>query len=136
MIKKLPWAEILVTTLAVAAGAGIYMYAHRDEGSLEESKRRGADVVEALHAYRLEHDVYPDSLSQLVPQYTPAVEPPTWGLRRWTYRKYTAGSPREDGSPPVDDMLSQLFQLAVAADESGYPVLFYDVVAERWVLNN
>jgi hypothetical protein len=28
------------------------------------------------------------------------------------------------------------FQLSVAADESGYPVLYYDFAAQRWVLNN
>jgi hypothetical protein len=48
MIKKLPWAEIVITMLALAAGVGVYMYAHRDEGRLEASKERGAQVVAAL----------------------------------------------------------------------------------------
>ena len=138
MIKKLPWAEILVTTLAVAAGAGVYVYAHRDEASLEESKRRGTEVVEALYAYRLQHDVYPDSLPQLVPQYVSSVEQPSWGLRRWTYRAYDADGQGGDGAAgkPQTSRGESLFQLSVAASESGYPVLYYDIVAERWVLNN
>lgn len=133
MIKKLPWAEILVTVLALAAGIAVYVYAHRDEGRLKESKLRGTAVVEALHEYRAEHGAYPDSLARLVPEYVAAIEPPTWGLRRWTYRTWApVGDARDTAVAPG----RMLFQLSVAAGDSGYPVLYYDVVAERWVLNN
>lgn len=119
-------AEIVVLLLAVTAGIGVYAYAHRDEGRLEDSKQRGAAIVEALERHRAETGAYPEMLDDLVPRYIAAIEQPTWGLQRWRYRTY---SPDEAGG-------AQYFQLSVAAQESGYPVLFYDFTAGRWVLNN
>lgn len=124
MIRKLPWAEIMVAAVVVAAGAGVYLYAHRDEGRLEESKRAGTEVVAGLRAYHDEHETYPDRLDELVPRYLAAVPQPTWGLGRWSYERYS----------PADG--SVYFRIAVAENASGYPVLYYDVAAARWVLNN
>lgn len=161
-MRKLPWAEIIVIALVIAAGAGLYVYAHRDEGALAESKERGAALVAALQAYEREHGTYPRQLEDLVPEYVAAVEPPTWGLERWRYRMYTPDdvtgptvttgesvSPGEMGPPdpparsrPAPSGLSGetpsrvYFQLSVAADPSGYPVLYYDFATDRWVLNN
>jgi type II secretory pathway pseudopilin PulG len=133
MNKKLPWLEITVVALALAAGVAVFMYAHRDDGRLEESKVRGAAIVTALGAYRAERGTYPETLQELVPRYLAEVEPPTWGLERWTYRRFTPAdvSAADDAE---DDVV--LFQLSVAANESGYPVLFYDLAATRWVRNN
>lgn len=139
-MRKLPWAEIIVIALVVAAGAALYVYAHRDEGALAESKERGAALVAALQAYESEHGSYPAQLDALVPEYVAVVEPPTWGLQRWRYRTYTpedgTGSrgPRETPEETAPDRV--YFQLSVAADASGYPVLYYDFVTDRWVLNN
>lgn len=155
-MRNLPWAEILVIGLAVGLGAGVYLYAHRDEGSLEASKNRGAELVTALTAYMDEHGTYPEQLADLVPQYVAEVRPPVWGLERWRYRRYTpasvsapapasgdatggAGQDSADASRIQDDADANgelYFQLSVAADESGYPVLYYDFAARRWVLNN
>lgn len=136
MSRKLPVPEIVVTALAIAAGVGLYWYAHRDEGALEESKARGAAIVQALEAYHTDTGVYPEDLDRLVPRYLPEVEPPTWGLERWRYRRFT---PTEvmtstDTEPVRDETV--YFQLSVARHESGYPVLYYDYTARRWVLNN
>lgn len=136
--SKVPWPEIVVTTLVIAVGAGVYLYAHRHEASLDESRQRGADVVQALTAYHADRGTYPERLSMLIPAYASAVESPTWGMRQWSYRTYVAGpaavadSASDAGTPdaPV------YFQLSVAANESGYPVLYYDFQTRRWVLNN
>ena len=128
MIKKLPWPEILIGMLALAIAAGVYIYAHRDQGSLEESKRRGAVLVEAIEAHRAAAGSYPDSLEQLVPARLEVIEPPTWGLQRWRYRRLLPQTEQAAGR--------EFFQLSVAASESGYPVLYYDIAARRWVLNN
>jgi hypothetical protein len=133
MIKKLPWAEIVVSLVVVALGAGVYIYAHRDTGDIEESKRVGAVLVEALYRHRAERGTYPDSLEQLVPDYVESVAPPTWGLRRWRYRRYTSADVSATTAP---DSAREYFQLSVAAAASGYPVLYYDLEARRWVLNN
>jgi type II secretory pathway pseudopilin PulG len=133
MIKKLPWTEIVVTVLALAAGVAVYMYAHRDEGRLEQSKERGARIVQALSSYHAEQGTYPETLDELVPEHIGAVEPPSWGLERWTYRRYTPADVSASDGAPHDVVY---FQLSVAANESGYPVLFYDLAASRWVLNN
>jgi hypothetical protein len=131
MKRKLPVVEIVVITLALAAGGFVYWWAHRDEGRLEESKERGAVIVEGLQRYRAAHGTYPPELEELVPDYAPRVEPPTWGLERWRYRRFT---PEELAQGAGDDAI--YFQLSVAANASGYPVLFYDYVGRRWVLNN
>lgn len=136
--SRLPWPEIVVTALVIAVGAGVYLYAHRDEASLDESRRRGADVVQALAAYRADRGTYPEQLPMLIPEYASAVEPPTWGLRRWTYRTYV-GTPEAMADSASDAGTRDApvyFQLSVAANESGYPVLYYDFQTRRWVLNN
>jgi type II secretory pathway pseudopilin PulG len=131
MKRKLPVAEIVVISLALAAGAFVYWWAHRDQAQLEESKDRGAVIVEGLQRYRAAHGTYPEDLSELVPDYAPRVEAPTWGLERWRYRPLTA-----DDVAVAAGEDEVFFQLSVAANESGYPVLFYDYVGRRWVLNN
>lgn len=154
-MKNLPWAEILVIGLVIGLGAGVYLYAHRDEGNLEESKDRGAELVTALTAYMDVHGTYPEQLDDLVPDHVPEVRPPVWGLERWRYRRYTPASVsvpapssggadgeavRDSAAGGVQDNAGAsdelYFQLSVAADESGYPVLYYDFAASRWVLNN
>ena len=128
MIRKVPWPEVLVVALVLAIGGGVYLYAHRDEDSLEESKRRGADIVRALSEYRTDHRTYPHQLVMLVPGYIAAVQPPTWGMREWRYRTYAPD--------PVTREDEVYFQLSVPANESGYPVLYYDFLTGHWVLNN
>lgn len=131
MGRKVPWPEIIVAAFVLTAGAAVYLYAHRDEGALEESKRRGARIVEGLATYQQRYGTYPDRLDALVPEHVAAVEPPLWGLRRWRYRTYTPDAP----ALPQDSS-AVYFQLSVAADESGYPLLYYDFATQRWVLNN
>lgn len=173
-VKKLPVTEIVVVLLALLAGAGVYWWAHRDQGSLEQSKEVGAAIVEGLEMYRARHGTYPATLEELVPEYIPRVEPPTWGLERWRYRRFTpddiaaaaamaasppgaapaadtqgpgasaaapggqaGGAPGADGaSAPAGGGAAVYFQLSVAANQSGYPVLYYDYTFRRWVLNN
>ena len=112
--------------MALAIGAAIFLYAHKDEGALEESKQRGSEIVEALERHRIEHGDYPPTLDSLIPSYLPAIDAPSWGLGRWKYERYTAQE-RAD---------SVYFMLSVAASETGYPLLYYDVTGRRWVLNN
>jgi type II secretory pathway pseudopilin PulG len=130
-MRKLPIPEIVVVTLALAAGAGVYWWAHRDQGQLEESKERGAVVVAALQSYRERHDTYPAELADLVPEHASRIDEPSWGLGRWRYRRFTPGDVAADAA--ADEVY---FQLSVAANESGYPVLYYDYTGRRWVLNN
>lgn len=120
-----------MSTLVLALGVSVYAYAHRHEDELEESKIRGAAIVTALDEYLRQNATYPEQLSQLVPTYVPAIEPPVWGLQRWRYRRYM---PQHAGE--MADSSTVYFQLSVAADESGYPVLYYDFSTRRWVLNN
>jgi hypothetical protein len=131
MGRKLPWPEIIVTALVIAAGAAVFVYAHRDEDALTESKERGAAIVAALTAYRSDRGTYPERLDQLVPAHMDSLEAPVWGLRRWRYRRYAPADINETA-----DTAAVYFQLSVAADDSGYPVLYYDFAAGRWVLNN
>ena len=132
--RGLSWPELIVTAVALAIGAAIFLYAHKDEGALEESKERGSAIVEALERHRIEHGDYPPTLDSLMPSYLPAIEAPSWGLGRWKYERYTR-SPAAGGAAPARAD-SVYFMLSVAASESGYPLLFYDFTGRRWVLNN
>jgi hypothetical protein len=152
MLKKLPIAEIVIVLLSLAAGVGVYWWAHRDEGRLEESKERGSVIVQGLESYHARHGIYPESLDELVPDHAPGIEPPTWGLERWRYRRFTPedvaaaasaaayspAAPVEAGDEAATGGVGDrvYFQLSVAANQSGYPVLYYDYTARRWVLNN
>lgn len=126
-------AEITIILVTVAIGAGVYLYAHRGEGELRASKERGAAIVAALEQHRAREGTYPETLDGLTPGYIAAIEPPTWGLKRWRYRRYT---PADVSQRAAGDTATLYFQLSVAANEGGYPVLYYDFTARRWVLNN
>lgn len=130
-MRRLPTAEIIVVAVVLLLGAGIFWWAHRDQSDLEESKERGAAVVAGLEAYHARHGTYPETLEELAPEYAPRIEQPSWGLARWRYRRFTPADVTTDGG---DDR--HYFQLSVAANESGYPILYYDYTARRWVLNN
>jgi type II secretory pathway pseudopilin PulG len=172
MMKKLPVTEIVVVTLALLAGAGVYVWAHSDQSTLEESKEVGALLVQALQAHRADTGTYPAELEALVPEYLQRVEQPTWGLERWRYRRFTPAEVKAEAVVPADGHAAAstgaagavpdaaaaaggelpaggasgapdmgggdpiFFQLSVAANASGYPVLYYDYTARRWVLNN
>jgi type II secretory pathway pseudopilin PulG len=172
MMKNLPVTEIVVVTLALLAGAGVYVWAHSDQATLEESKEVGAVIVQALQAHRADTGTYPAELEALVPEYLQRVEQPTWGLERWRYRRFTPAEVKAEAVVPADGHAAAstgaagarpgaaaaagdespaagasrapdtsggdpiFFQLSVAANASGYPVLYYDYTARRWVLNN
>jgi len=119
-MRKLPWPEITIVVLVLAAGLGVFLYAHRDQDDLEGTKDRGEQIVTALEAYRSAEGEYPDSLPQLAPRFVPQVEPPLWGMQQWRYRLVSA----------------EIFQLSVPKNETGYPALNYDVYLGRFVLNN
>lgn len=122
--RRLPWPELLVATLVLVAGVSVYLYAHRDEGALAQSKRAGGEIVVALTSYRNETGEYPATLAALVPEYLDSVPLPDWGLGVWAYERYAAKGD------------TTYFQLSVAAAPGGYPLLYFDPVSRRWVLNN
>ena len=126
--------EVIVSMLALLLGGGVYLYAHKDEDRLAETKERGSEIVAALERHRRETGDYPPALEALVTEYLPSIEQPTWGLQRWRYQRYTRE--RAGGATDSASGDSLLFMLSVAADEAGYPLLFYDITARRWVLNN
>src|SRR5687767_7171610 len=108
---KIPLAPALVIAATLAAGAAVYAYAHRDLGSLEDTKQRGSQLVSAIENYRRDNGVYPDSLGALVPKYTQRIEPPSWGLGEWTYRRYEQRIPPEK-VPASGDTLARFFDLS------------------------
>jgi hypothetical protein len=132
---KIPLAPISVAVATLTAGALVYAYAHRDLGSLEDTKQRGSFLVSAIEQYRRDNGVYPDSLGALVPRYAPRIEPPTWGLGEWTYRKYEQRIPPERVTA-TGDTLARFFDLSAPENAAHYPVLFWDPADRRWVLNN
>lgn len=112
-------AEIAITAVALALGIGVFAYAQRDRGSLEELKQRGAAIVEALERHRAANGNYPEALEALIPAYITKIDPPTWGLRRWRYWRYTAAHGSHD---VATDTSTVYFQLSVAANDRGYPI--------------
>ena len=132
---KIPLAPALVVVGTLIAGGLVYAYAHRDLGSLEDTKQRGSSLVSAIESYRRDNGVYPDSLGALVPKYVPSIEPPSWGLREWTYRRYEQRIPPERVAA-TGDTIARFFDLSAPENASHYPVLYWDATDRRWVLNN
>jgi hypothetical protein len=54
-------------------------------GSVDETKRRGDVVIQALNNFHADHGRFPRSLAELSPQYLEEIPEPDWGLRRWLY---------------------------------------------------
>lgn len=138
--RRFQLALPLVVLAGLAVGVGIYWWAHRDAGRLEETRRLGAELVAALEAYRADRGEYPETLDDLVPDYLARIERPTWGVGEWTYRRYAvqadAGMAADSADAGGAGDVAYYFTLSVAANEQRYPVLYYDVADRRWVLNN
>ncbi len=59
-----------------------------DGAEIDETKRRGDVLSEALKKYRADNGKYPAKLTDLVPKYTPSILLPTAGRREWEYWSY------------------------------------------------
>ncbi len=53
--------------------------------NVEESKRRGAQIIEALEKIKRNEGVYPKSLEELVPKYLASLPQPAVATAKWTY---------------------------------------------------
>jgi hypothetical protein len=49
--------------------------------------KRGAAIIAALEAYRVDKGDYPKELKELVPHYLKRIDPPPAGDRTWTYER-------------------------------------------------
>lgn len=47
--------------------------------------RVGDEIIAALERYKTDQGHYPEELSELVPSYLPAITPPKFGEKKWTY---------------------------------------------------
>jgi hypothetical protein len=62
---------------------------------IEETKRRGNLIIQAIDAFHLDHKTYPKSLSALSPKYLSEIPQPAWGLKSWKYE--TTADGKADG---------------------------------------
>jgi type II secretory pathway pseudopilin PulG len=118
-VKKLPLAELVVALVVLAAGVGVYLFAHRDQSAIEATKQSGDLIVAALERHRDDTGRYPDALERLVPGQLGRVPPPAWG-EQWMYGTF------EDGAHA---------ELSVRRPD-GRLTLRYDFTARRWALDN
>ena len=65
-------------------GLGIAGCGDRQDG-VDETKRRGDLIVQALNKYYAVKKQYPATLDDLCPQYLREIPGPTWGLEAWIY---------------------------------------------------
>lgn len=118
-MKKLPIAEIVLVAFVIGAGLGVYLYAHRDTDAIEATKARGDVIVAALERHRAEHDAYPATLQQLVPQHLDSVPQPVWGPA-WSYRAFQDGAHAE----------------LTVTGQDGRLTLRYDFTGRGWAFDN
>ena len=45
----------------------------------------GDQIISALEKYNTDQGHYPEELSELLPKYLPAITPPKFGEKKWTY---------------------------------------------------
>jgi hypothetical protein len=81
--------------LLALAALGIILTGCTDQGwsadQINESKRRGDDIIQSLESYRAQNGRYPARLDLLIPAYQKSIENPTTGNQQWIY------SVRSDG---------------------------------------
>jgi hypothetical protein len=118
-VRKLPLAELVVAVLVLAAGVGVYLFAHRDQSAIEATKESGDVIVAALERYRDDTGRYPDALERLVPGQLGRLPPPAWGTA-WRYGTFQDGAHAELSVREADGRLT----------------LRYDFTARRWALDN
>jgi hypothetical protein len=87
------WAFVAVTVCAITAvhiGCEHVsdLWAGWSKQQIDESKRRGNDIIAALEAYKKEQSAYPERLDMLVPKYLPKIEPPVVGGPVWHYETW------------------------------------------------
>lgn len=94
---SIPLVAMLAIFLVYIAGpyqfVGIFLGHWRllddTPAAYQESRARGAALVEALTQYHADHLDYPASLEDLAPKYLPAIQNPTVGRGRWEYTRHT-----------------------------------------------
>lgn len=79
--------SLLIGTTLVAFA----LLAYLSIGSIDETKRRGDVIVQALNKYRVDHSQFPAALADLSPKYLANIPEPKWGLRVWKYHRTNAG---------------------------------------------
>jgi hypothetical protein len=52
---------------------------------VDETKRRGDVLIQALNKYHADNGRFPSALAELSPRYLKEIPEPDWGLRRWLY---------------------------------------------------
>lgn len=87
---------------------------------VEETQKRGHEVIAALEAYRKENETYPALLAVLVPDYVPLIRSPTVGRCSWKYTTYHEG--RE-------------FILKAEGSSEEEPSMWYNSRFRRWSLD-
>lgn len=56
-----------------------------DRAKIDETKKRGNQIIQALERFRADQGHYPTSLTDLVPKYIHTLPSATWGTRTWKY---------------------------------------------------
>ena len=86
---------------------------------VEESKRRGADIIKALEEYKNDTSTYPKTLTDLVPKYVKDILPPVAGNGHWGYKVYPGG----------------IYNLWFEGDSTYEPSAIYSSRATRWSID-
>lgn len=59
-----------------------------DKSSVPNDERIGDEIITVLEKYKAEQGLYPDTLTQLIPDYMGKITPPRYGQKRWDYIHY------------------------------------------------
>jgi len=99
MARRLPhvrWFIIGVAVAVLAAAVGGFLYGrsfwkvHWYEPSRLETRKgppfdAGRVIIQAIEASNSRHGKYPESLSDLVPEFLESIPKPGWGIDKWEY---------------------------------------------------
>lgn len=89
--------------------------------NINESQRRGDEIVSALETYQAKHHSYPAKLKELVPMYLAEIKPPLAGNKQW---EYVAGGNEGKG-----------FYLGFGDDPDTDPVSYFSYNSKEWVMD-
>jgi len=77
--------KIVVLAVGLLLASTISACSNWTKENINESRRRGNEIISALEAYRAKHQSYPAKLEELVPMYLSEIKSPLAGNGQWKY---------------------------------------------------
>ena len=94
-MKKIRFMNIIVIVVTIGVCCAVlreyYWYNNWSRKGISESKEKGEHLRRAIEKYHADKTKLPETLTDLIPEYLPVIQPPTAGSQVWRYHKNADG---------------------------------------------